>query len=80
MPQAHEKIHVRQLFCNWIRIAFRFLGLVGPGAFTTKGAEIRTRHYDGDTYVYLDTDRDTTYEAKGMIEGIHHLTASDFLL
>ena len=59
---------------------FEFLGLVGPDAFTTGGAEIRVRHHDGDTYIYLNTDRDVTYEAKGRIEGIHHLTADDFLL
>lgn len=60
--------------------AFEFLGRVGPDAFTKEGGEIRLRHYDGDTYVYLNTDKDVTYEAKGRIEGIHHLTADDFLL
>ncbi|MCZ0960674.1 alpha/beta hydrolase family protein [Paracoccus benzoatiresistens] len=60
--------------------AFDFLGLAGSGAFTTDGAEIRVRHYQGDTYLYLNTDGDRSYEAKGMIEGIHDLTASDFLL
>ena len=60
--------------------AFEFLGLAGSDAFTRDGAEIRVRHYQGDTYVYLNTDGDTSYEAKGMIEGIHQLTASDFVL
>lgn len=53
---------------------------VGPSAFTSEGAQIRVRHHDGDTYVYLNTDRDRYYEAKGMIDGIHHLTADDFIL
>lgn len=60
--------------------AFRFLGAVGSKAFTTKGAELRLRHYDGDTYIYLNTDQDTSYEAKGKIEGIHDLSVEDFLL
>jgi hypothetical protein len=60
--------------------AFDFLGLAGSDAFTNNGAEIRVRHYQGDTYLYLNTDRDTSYEAKGMIEGMHDLAASDFLL
>lgn len=60
--------------------AFDFLGLAGSDAFTTDGAEIRVRHYQGDTYLYLNTDGDTFYEAKAVIEGIHDLTASDFLL
>ncbi|MBV0893000.1 hypothetical protein KTN05_14265 [Paracoccus sp. Z118] len=59
---------------------FDLLGLVGPSAFTSDGAQIRLRHHDGDTYVYLNTDRDSYYEAKGRIEGIHHLTEDDFLL
>lgn len=59
---------------------FEYLGKVGPDAFTSAGAEIRLRHYDGDTYVYLNTDDDRYYEGKGMIEGIHHLTADDFVL
>jgi|GEM_PF-2964796 len=60
--------------------AFDFLGEVGSSAFTTDGAEIRVRHYQGNTYLYLNTDGDRGYEAKGMIEGIHDLTANDFLL
>lgn len=60
--------------------AFEFLGEVGSEAFTTDGAEIRLRHYQGDTYLYLNTDGDRYYEGKGMIEGIHYLTASDFVL
>lgn len=60
--------------------AFEFIGLAGSDAFTTDGAEIRVRHSQGDTYLYLNTDGDTFYEAKGVIEGIHDLTASDFLL
>ncbi len=60
--------------------AFDFLGVAGTKAFTTDGAQIRLRHYDGDTYIYLNTDGDTFYEAKGRIEGIHHLSADDLLL
>lgn len=60
--------------------AFDFLGLVGSNAFTTGGAEIRVRHHNGDTYVYLNTDNDTNYEAKGVIEGIHDLSVDNFLL
>ena len=60
--------------------AFDFLGQVGSDAFTDGGAELRVRHYQGDTYVYLNTDGDSSYEAKGMIEGIHDLTANDFVL
>lgn len=60
--------------------AFKFLGVAGSDAFTTEGAEMRVRHYQGDTYLYLNTDGDVHYEAKGMIEGIHHLSADDFVL
>jgi len=60
--------------------SFEFLGFVGSRAFTTDGAEIRVRHHQGDTYIYLNTDNDRSYEAKGMIEGIHQLTVDDFLL
>lgn len=60
--------------------AFEFLGVVGPQAFTTDGAEIRVRYYDGDTYIYLNTDGDTSYEAKGRIEGTHQLDVDNFLL
>lgn len=60
--------------------AFKFLGVAGASAFTDDGAEIRIRHDGGDTYVYLNTDGDRYYEAKGMIEGIHNLTSDDFLL
>lgn len=60
--------------------AFDFLGVAGTKAFTTDGAQLRLRHHDGDTYVYLNTDGDTFYEAKGKIEGIHQLSADDFLL
>jgi len=59
---------------------FEFLGVVGSSAFTTDGAEIRVRHYQGDTYVYLNADDDRNFEAKGVIEGTHQLTADDFLL
>lgn len=60
--------------------AYDFLGVAGTKAFTTDGAQIRLRHYDGDTYIYLNTDGDTFYEAKGRIEGIHQLSADDLLL
>ncbi|MCZ0962909.1 hypothetical protein [Paracoccus benzoatiresistens] len=59
---------------------FDLLGFVGSDAFTQDGAEIRLRHADGDTYVYLNTDDDTGYEAKGVIEGTQDLTADNFLL
>lgn len=59
---------------------FDLLGFVGSSAFTSDGAQIRQRHDDGNTFVYLNSDGDRNYEAKGMIEGIHHLTESDFLL
>ncbi|MDQ1901623.1 hypothetical protein RAH32_14355 [Paracoccus sp. WLY502] len=60
--------------------AFDFLGVAGTKAFTTDGAQIRLRYHDGDTYIYLNTDGDAYYEAKGRIEGLHQLSEDDFLL
>lgn len=64
--------------------AFRFVGSGGFGTLATGAVAVRKFDRAGtaqdETVVLIDNDADTGVEAMIRLRGLHHLTASDFLL
>jgi serralysin len=57
--------------------AFAFKGFVGS---FTDAAQIRAAYVSGNTVLYLNTDADMSTESVILLNGIHLLSAGDFLL
>lgn len=59
--------------------SFVFAGM-GSSFGSSSSGEIKYAHVNGQTVIYGDTDRDSPPEFQIVLDGIHTLTASDFIL
>ena len=54
---------------------------IGAGPFATGGSnQVRVTNDGTNTFVDLDTDNDTGFEARIRLDGLHSLSSSDFIL
>jgi Ca2+-binding RTX toxin-like protein len=60
--------------------AFSFLGLTATAAFNRAAGQVSTHHFGGNTYVVAGVNADPARDMLIQINGIHTLTAANFIL
>lgn len=63
---------------TWGNNTFTFKGNVSAAGLGR--GDLGYTHYNGDTYVYGNTDSDGTYELQFKVSGMQYFTSSDFAL
>lgn len=74
-----DRLDFQSIDASSLRTGNQDFSFKGKAAFTG-AAQVRFATYDGNTYVYLNTDSDNTAEAVIRLNGIKALLADDFLL
>ncbi len=75
-----DLIRLREVDANTLAADDQDFAFIGTGAFTGTAGQLRYDQISGNTYVYGDTDGDSSADFMIRLDGSHTLTSGDFVL